>query len=702
MSKKTAFSILYIVLLVSGLLTLVNRLAKEVRADISSCTVNSVNPSLLTGGGSSTAVFNITNTDEAGNLLHMVRITSPSSNFVITGADGPSLGGVNINGDGSSVDIMTTLSVGESGDFTLNLTTVGGVTTTESFSISASDLTDGSSIVSCGSASISLQSAGSSGISMSNLTVSVGSQTASLSWDTNITTTVALLYGSTADYGQILTDSTPSKHHTISISGLSSSSTYHYKIINTDLSNNSIQSQDSTFTTSSSGSTTTTTTTVTSVSTVIKYLLDTTKPAVVVQSELKKVYEEAPVISYQISDDKGIASLSYSIDGGSNWFNIVLDKIGSKKIISKFVPNVHEDGDYELVVKAIDTSGNEGLSKKQKFTIDRLPPKTGALLLSLGAINITPDSSGYLKLFSGLEYKFITTASGGPNKITLTCSDYSFDFTKSETNSFWSATYKFDKPVECSAKLVSVDGAGNIENKDSLKINVIEKYLTNAKKITIYVYDNILNKFVVWNGDSYGQNNPIYPSGYFSAILVPGKYYIEASISNFVKSFSKLITITETSMIDSDFVVGDKFNIKSYLGLSQVNLDVKSLSSSQWFESDEKLNIKGKDQIVVFTTTWSKDALSYLKVLDKAKKENIKYEVVFVHESKSLVSYFLKRSGLDINYRVDTDGNLLGGLNLNTYPTTYIIDKNGRVLTKRFGVVDFEELKNKYMEKLYY
>ena len=188
---------------------------KPINASISSCSINSVSPQSLTAGDASTVVFNITNNDEASNLLHWVKIVAPS-NFVITSFDGPNSGGSSINGNGNEATIMTTLSSGESGDFSVGVTTTGGVTTSGSFGIQASDTAEGDSPVSCGGdTTVSLTSGGSSAISITNVSLSVTDTTAVFTWSTSLPTTGSVQYGQTTAYGNTVNDTTLGTSHSV-------------------------------------------------------------------------------------------------------------------------------------------------------------------------------------------------------------------------------------------------------------------------------------------------------------------------------------------------------------------------------------------------------------------------------------------------------------------------------------------------------
>jgi hypothetical protein len=123
-------------------------IARPVLAAPTSCEV-SVNKNSLTAADSDSLVFSIRNTDENGNMVYSVKITSPSDNLSITSGDGPNLGGVSIDDAHREVLIKTSLNSGESGDFTVGITTGDSTQASASFNVQTSFDREGADGVSC-------------------------------------------------------------------------------------------------------------------------------------------------------------------------------------------------------------------------------------------------------------------------------------------------------------------------------------------------------------------------------------------------------------------------------------------------------------------------------------------------------------------------------------------------------------------------
>ncbi|MEM4308369.1 MAG: pre-peptidase C-terminal domain-containing protein [Thermoplasmata archaeon] len=77
----------------------------------------------------------------------------------------------------------------------------------------------------------------------------VSTATAEIAWDTNEPSTSVVEYGTTSAYGQTISDSSSVTSHSIVLSGLTASTTYHFRVKSVDAAGNLATSSDYTFTT---------------------------------------------------------------------------------------------------------------------------------------------------------------------------------------------------------------------------------------------------------------------------------------------------------------------------------------------------------------------------------------------------------------------------------------------------------------------
>jgi serine protease len=90
---------------------------------------------------------------------------------------------------------------------------------------------------------------------ISNIQVSgITSNSAVITWTTDEAATSVVYYGTTTSYGSSTSASGYTTNHSVTLTGLTTGTTYHFKVESADASGNTSQSSDSTFTTSSSAS----------------------------------------------------------------------------------------------------------------------------------------------------------------------------------------------------------------------------------------------------------------------------------------------------------------------------------------------------------------------------------------------------------------------------------------------------------------
>lgn len=87
------------------------------------------------------------------------------------------------------------------------------------------------------------------GPTISDIIVDTTSTTATVRWSTSEDTTASLAVGLTTGYGQTVERSTFASTHQLAVTGLTPSTTYHFRLTNTDASGNQTRSSDDTFTT---------------------------------------------------------------------------------------------------------------------------------------------------------------------------------------------------------------------------------------------------------------------------------------------------------------------------------------------------------------------------------------------------------------------------------------------------------------------
>ncbi len=240
----------------------------------------------------------------------------------------------------------------------------------------------------------------------------------------------------------------------------------------------------------------------------------------------------------------------------------------------------------------------------------RLPPRVGPLTVMAGPISINSGISEITELLVGVEYKFILTAAGGPNKINMKCKDNIYKFTKNNDVGVWTTKVKFSEEGQYLPEIVAEDGAGNIEtvNSEQLKVNGLGKLKNGI--ITVYWYDNFEKKFVKWDAEPYGQVNPINTNDLagYSILLPSGKYYLEAKAIGKRTSVTNIIETHETVYINDDWELSPSWKFWQFREQKIVN--PKKLGNESWKDVSfalpkvnlnnlSTLDIRGKKQLSV-------------------------------------------------------------------------------------------------------
>lgn len=187
---------------------------------------------------------------------------------------------------------------------------------------------------------------------------SITSSSATVTWTTNEASSSQVSYGTTTAYGGTATGASNVTSHSVSLSGLSSSMLYHYRVTSVDASSNSASSNDFTFTTTATSGN--------------PPVVSITAPANNAQIRTGSgIYASA-------TDSDGIAGVQFKLDGVN---------IGQEDILSPYLialPTTTE-GPHTLTAVARDTLGNSATSAVVNVTVDNTSP----VLSNITAVNIT-------------------------------------------------------------------------------------------------------------------------------------------------------------------------------------------------------------------------------------------------------------------------------------------------------------------------
>jgi len=177
----------------------------------------------------------------------------------------------------------------------------------------------------------------------------VNADTATIQWNTDEFASTQVEYGTTAGYGSTtVLDATLVLEHTVSLDGLQSGTTYHYRVKSVDASGNIAISDDNSFTT-----------------------LDVEPPGAPTNVAVTTPSNDnTPTFTWTAATDdaSGVASYQARIDSAS------FADIGNVTTFTVTGANAVADGSHTFEVRAVDNAGNVGAAGSVNFNIDATPP----------------------------------------------------------------------------------------------------------------------------------------------------------------------------------------------------------------------------------------------------------------------------------------------------------------------------------------
>jgi hypothetical protein len=709
---------------------------KNAFASLSACSAT-VDTPRMNINSSTDVIFEVTNNDNNDGRMLWISVTVPNSSFSIQDyGSTETFSGFNA-GPGSPLDERITINAGSNPE------------SKQDWVIQASDDPNGANPTTCPGASMDIiDPANFNPPQIGSVTISnVTDTTATLSFTTNRDATVEVDYGDNLSLQK--TESAPTSSHSFNLDGLSANTTYGFLIKATN--DNGETDGSGSFTTAATPYATAapqvinTTTTVNT--TTVKTLTptpsptpipDTTPPSIYVTTDFSKPFVQSPQISGNATDNKQVAKMDYSLDGGHNWLPVdSVPNAGKPATVFSFIPAPLDDGNYSLIVRGIDSSGNIGTSKTYTLVIDRLPPQASGVLFSLGPQIINPKSDGTVVALAGQQLKITLSDVGGSTGAAIMAVDLSgknssklFNLTKNSDDGLWSGTFSLKTGIY---QLIfsAIDGASNKTTRNLNKVLVVSNGKVSGAagdinaKITVYYEEPVTNSWAVWDGGAYSQINPQITdgSGNYSLFLPPGKYYLHIDAFGFKTTDTQFFTIDSPQPINADFkleplklllslgpikiylpdfsvlsvpfqnnVPADSTQASNILIGKSVPFFNLSVSGQNAFTSD---SLTGKPTVLTFLNTWSPASTEQISILDKfAANKDFNSAVIVEGEKVSKVYVFQKRGGYSLPVFADPDATLAIPYNLSFLPVHYFLDRKGIVKKVVYGALNEEELAN--------
>lgn len=715
----------------------------KVAADVSPCeafvTTNSLSPSSQT-----VLNFNITNTD-VNNDIKWIRILKPSGDYQVVSA----VSDLWTNGANNDEANFTDGSIEPGGSQTIGVEVVtqSNQSSYANWSIYVSDEADGLNSVACnGQLATRITSQAPFAISGVSVEQTTANSTV-IKWLTNYPSTSRVVYGKTVAYGQTtqVGGTTMNTSHTVQLTNLESSTTYHFKVVSQSADNQTIESSDNTLQTKAptpqqsapslpaANGSNVVAPTVFSNPFLYAKSIESEPPKVTIGSLTEKVYKSVPRITGSVSDNDKVALVEYSIDGGLNWLPVDNSRgLGTAVVSYDFVPKNVTDGNYELVVRATDASKNTAQAIGGTIVIDTMPPLPGAYTVTLGAQSLVPSKDGLWNVIAGIDHQITLNAVGGATAIEIGAylnnekqPSQIFHLTRSNTTGLWSGAFSLQKAGVYQLKARSIDGAQNKIDKDLGKFIVKSKGKildTSSGKpidaaVTVYGRDQKTGTWHTVTPSDYNQSSQTSANeGMYGLYLLPGSYYFRFEKSGYVTRVTDIVTLSKFGSVSPTIhmhktvgpfgwfqsrfsellpqkVSADKEQSLLNQKATQTSLPIFNLPLSGGGEV-KTVNYYGHPTIVSFVNTWAPYSDEQLAVLEKVASEYPEMRVLPIvsGESVTKVAAFNVLADRRFPVAVDSTNAILYSLPSSAVMTHYFVDRRGTVINHAVGLLSKEEI----------
>ena len=403
-----------------------------------------------------------------------------------------------------------------------------------------------------------------------------------------------------------------------------------------------------------------------------------------------------------------------SLNGGATWLPAAYAG-GSFGLSAQKL----EDGNYQVVARATDNAGNTGRSGALTLVIDTIPPVIGGGVQAFGPQILAPNANNSVSMVAGAETTIAVSMKGGVTGAQIQTADGSFALEPQSGTDLWVGKIKFEKEGEKELTVSAVDGANNkterlfntllVQKKGAVADKTTGTKITDAV-ISVYYFDTISRQWILWDGKSFGQENPqkTGADGTFSFMVPAGKYYAEITAPGYRTTQSEILTLTGTSTLNFDLAM--RANSGFTLPFSPPDTVAVSINANQVSTAratvleigsaapDSKgviglAKYKGKKLLLTFLAPWS--PLSQDQALILSGLNSDETLAVALQESEARTQAFMQRGGYTFPVAADPEGRTAADYNVTILPQHYVIDAQGTVREVVAGVLSKDEILTK-------
>jgi len=731
-----------------------------VHAQLDSCTTG-VSPNSAARGSDTSFGFGIFNSND--NPIAWLQVTRPSGSYVTLESASASGWQGDITSPDTATFTLGNLPKNYSQSFGVQAMTQNADGGPVNWTVQVSDDPSGTNPITCDGDTSLMIATQPSVINISNVRVTeVGVDRVRVLWDTDVVSTSKVDYGLDTDYGQSTsTDTALVTSHSVLVTGLTASTGYHFMVTSTTPADGgTVVSGDNTFLTADvaaisagggvpgakvpTGGTSVgggQVTTPTGVPT------ESTPPTIAITTQLAGTYKAPPTIVGHAEDNDKIAKIEYSIDGGKNWLpadsvvqGATTTGTGKKKktvanagsVTFSFTPVIVDEGNFVVLARATDPSGNQATTDGIVLVIDRLPPRFGTSVVTIGPQMIEPVTDGTLELPAGIDYKVSVSLVGGPVTVGIRAqigaeSGKIFSLTKSGEANLWTGILSFETAGRYRLTGEATDGAGNSAKRLLATVVVVPPVQVsgNARDLksvraTVYNLSPETHSWSVWDGSPYGQHNPqsLDDKNKFSLLLPAGEYYLKLAVRGSPDTITRSFKVDRPTPLTGPMALSKPFGLrlgplslvwpwsslvappvgKGTSGTKSINTPVGSrlplvglattagnqVSPVDWY---------GKPTVLVSIATWAPSTAEQLSALSNLSgNSDVNVVLVAGQQRAETVEAYLQVAGSKLEVACDPDGLLSDTLTIPGTPALYFIDRHGIIKKVMVGTRSADDI----------
>ncbi len=286
--------------------------------------------------------------------------------------------------------------------------------------------------------------------------------------------------------------------------------------------------------------------------------VDTTPPRLTLERFPEGVVQKEFVVDASgVAEDalSGVEFVEFSVDA-KHWFKatIVSGYLGHRvtfRVRQKFDL---VDGEYDLVFRAVDASGNVSNAESHHIIIDTKAPRVGSFTLGEGVVSLVPAQSGFL-IPIGTSLLVTISLEQDTESASLHLGEISIPLAQDLSTGLWTARMTPQLPGSTALRLNATDIHGNSAEAIPLgTLTGIARGKTSpftGVEVRVLSWNADSQSFENWPGDSYGIENPRITDerGEYEFLLPSGRYELLVKKSGFIPVRSAEFVLTASQFI---------------------------------------------------------------------------------------------------------------------------------------------------------